>query len=400
MESTPSRLPTFLIIPLVQLFVVLFLFLALLNGQRDLTVLGLVVLVLLIGTKIWSRLSLINISHDMMLDKLRVFPEETIDFAIRIRNAKFLPVLAQLSVSFAKGFKTTESPARLYKESRLFWYQEAHFEWRLIALRRGVFRIGALDLKLADLFGFYPRKQGTASSLEVVVYPRLVALKPVFLPTRDLFGTPGFQSPIEDPVYVYGTREYQSGRPARFIHWKASARLPGLQEKICEPADQAKFLIMVDTERFFKHGASSEFEKILEVAASVAVHFDRLGFAVGLVTNGVLVGGGSFILPVGRGSGQIAKILETLARLQMTPAAKLGDILRQSFNLPWGITGLSLSYDAGNSYRDTVAFFKNRRVPVVSVVCRSEIPSAEGQKIPSGDIFTLEEICLKESTRN
>ena len=50
----------------------------------------------------------------------------------------------------------------------------------------------------------------TAAAIDVIVYPRLVPLTPVRLPRRELFGIPGAKSPIEDPVYVYGTRRYQN----------------------------------------------------------------------------------------------------------------------------------------------------------------------------------------------
>jgi uncharacterized protein (DUF58 family) len=378
MEPTTDRLPTFLTIRLIQLFVVLFLFMALLNGQRDLTVLGIVVITILVGTKIWSRSSSANISYENMLDKQRVFPDETVVVSTRVRNAKFLPVLVQLSISFAKSFKTAETPAATSNEASLLWYQEASFRWRLIALRRGVYRIGTVEWWIGDLFGFYPRKHNTASTPHIIVYPRLIPLKPFSLLRRDLFGTPGPQSPILDPVYVYGTREYQSGRPARYIHWKASARLSRLQEKICEPAAREKLLIIVDVEGFSKHRADAEFEKILEVAASAAVHFNRSGFSVGLATNGVLDGGGSSILPAGRGAQQMPKILETLARLQMKPSAGMIEFLRHSLKVPWGTTGFSLSYDAGES-----------------VVCRSITPSGESQKTPPDDVLSVEEICIK-----
>jgi uncharacterized protein (DUF58 family) len=394
MDADEYRLPTLLIIPLIQLFVVVFLVIALLNDYRELTVLILVALAILIGTNIWSRLSPANIHHETGLDKLRGFPGETFIFSARIRNAKILPVLAQLSLSFSKDFQTTDNQAALKKNCSLLWYQEVNFRCHLNALRRGVYRLGAAELRVGDLFGFYARKAATAASIDVIVYPRLIALKPVSLPRRELFGIPGSKSPIEDPVYVYGTREYQSGRPARYIHWKASARLPQLQEKICEPAAQEKILLIVAVDHFHKNQAHSDFEKILEVAASAAVYFDRAGFAVGLVTNGVLKGGGSPVLQIGRGSRQIPEILETLARLQMTPSADLGDILRRGLKLPWGTTAVSLTYDSAESCKEILAFFNHRRGPIVSVVCRREPAPAGDQKLRPVSVLTLEEICV------
>jgi uncharacterized protein (DUF58 family) len=394
MNAAEPRLPTLLIIPLIQFFVIVFLFIALLNGQRDLTVLGLVIITLLAGTGLWSRLSPAGIHHETSSDKQRGFPGETFIFSTRIRNAKILPVLAQLTISFSKNFQTVENPSDLKKNCSLLWYQEANFRWHLNALRRGVYRLGSAELKVGDLFGFYDRKPATASHVDVIVYPRLISLKPVCLPRRDSFGVPGTRSPIEDPVYVYGTREYQSGRPARYIHWKASARLTRLQEKICEPATQEKILLTVEVDQFYKRQAHSEFEKILEVAASAAVRFDHDGFAVGMVTNGELKGGGSAVLPIGRGHQQIPKILETLARLQMKPSAKLGDILRNGLRLPWGSTGFSLSYDMGETCKDIYAYFNHRRTPIVSVVCRTEGLAVRGHKPQIGEVLTLEDVCV------
>ncbi len=395
MNADEHRLPTLLIIPLIQLLVAVFLVIALLNDHRELTVLILVVLAILVGTKIWSRLGPAKIQHETMLDKQQGFPGETFIFSTRIRNAKILPVLAQLSLSFSKNFQSTDSQAELEKNCSLLWYQEVNFSCRLNALRRGVYRLGAAELRVGDLFGFYSRKADTTTPIDVIIYPRLIPLKPVCLPRRDLFGIPGSKSPIEDPVYVYGTREYQSGRPARYIHWKASARLAQLQEKICEPASQEKILLIVAVDHFYKNQAHSEFEKILEVAASVAVYFDRAGFAVGLVTNGVLKGGGSPVLQIGRGARQIPEILETLARLQMTPSADLGDILIRGLKLPWGTTGVSLSYDSAESCQEIMAFFNHRRGPMVSVVCRREHAPAGDRKPQSVDVLTLADICAE-----
>jgi len=394
MPPDEYRLPTLLIIPLIQIFVGVLLIIALLNDYRELTVLILIAFAILIGTKVWSRLSPAKILHETMVDKPRGFPGEIFTFSARIRNAKILPVLARLSLSFSKDFQPAASPAALKKNCSLLWYQEVNFKCRLNALRRGVHRLGQAELRTGDLFGFYSRAAVTARAPEVIVYPRLVSIQPVRLPRRDLFGIPGAKSPIEDPVYVYGTRQYQSGRPARYIHWKASARLSQLQEKICEPAVQEKILLIVAVDHFFTSQARADFEKTLEVAASAAVFFDRAGFAVGLVTNGVLKGGGSAVLPIGKGSRQIPKILETLARLQMTPSANLGNILKHGLKLPWGTTAVSLTYDSGELCQDMVAFFKHRRAPLVSIVCRREPAPVGDPKRQPVNIMTLEDICV------
>ncbi len=387
------RLPTILIIPAIQVMAGVFLFIALLNGHHELTVLLFVVISILAGAKIWRKLSAAKIDYDTTLDRQRVFPGENLLLATRVRNAKLLPVLADISPSFAESLQPADNSEDLQKGCSLLWFQEADFEWPLTAVRRGVHRIGPAELKVGDLFGFYSNKIKSESAVDVIVYPRLIPLKPFRLPRLDMFGVPGVQSPIEDPVFVYGTREYQSGRPARYIHWKASARLSRLQEKICEPAAQEKILLIIDVDCFQQNQAYQDFERIVEVAGSLAVNLDRDGIAVGLATNGELKGGGSSIIPIGRGSEQIPKILETLARLRITPETDLRHLLTHRLRLPYGTTVIYLAYDSGQSCSDMLAFFRYRRRPTVSIVCNGDSAIKMPQKPRMTNVLTVEDIC-------
>jgi uncharacterized protein (DUF58 family) len=400
MESVPNRLPTAFIIPVVLLIVGFFLFMALLNGQRDLTALTLLIFAMVFGAKIWSRLSGAGILCDAFLNKRRMFPQETFTLSANVRNAKVLPVWIQMTVSCGQTIKSTESESASTKGSSLLWHQQLRLQWPLIALKRGVFRIGPPELKTGDLFGFYPRKKKLHSVLEVIVYPRLAPLKQFDVPRRDFFGIPGAKSPVEDPVYIYGIRDYQHGRPARSIHWKASARYHRLQEKICEPAGQEKILIVIDVERFSKYHAHDEFERCLEVVASTAVHFDRSGYGVGLATNGLIQGGGHPVLPVARNRRQLPKILEILARLQMKSSEAVTDIIRRGLKLPWGISCITFSYDSRPSTKDSSAYFKYRNIPVVSIVCRLSAVCKDDKRPHFARLLTLDDVCRKGSVEN
>jgi hypothetical protein len=65
-----------------------------------------------------------------------------------------------------------------------------------------------------------------------------------------------------------------------------------LQEKIFDPTEQEKVLLVVDVDQFARNKADEEFEHTLEIVASLAMRLDKKGYAIGLVTNGVTVGGG------------------------------------------------------------------------------------------------------------
>lgn len=393
-------MPTAFILPVIQLIVGFFLFMALLNGQHDLAVLALLIFLMVFGAKIWSRLSGAGIVCDMSLDKLRMFPRETFTLSVGVKNAKILPIWIQITVSNDQALKPAEPASGFSKGGSLLWYQQLRFNWPLIALKRGVFRAGPPELKVGDLFGFYPRKKKLNSELDIVVYPRLVPLKPFSIPRRDFFGIPGSKSPVEDPVYIYGIRDYRHGRPARSILWKASARYHRLQEKMCEPAEQEKILITIDTARFFKHHAHDEFERCLEAAASTAVQLDRSGCRVGLATNGLIQGGGPSVLPVAGNRRQLPKILELLARLQMESTEAVADIIRRGLRLPWGVSCMAFSYDSKPSVKDLSAFFRYRNIPHVAIVCRPYTAPEGDKEKPFARLLTLEDICRKGPVEN
>jgi uncharacterized protein (DUF58 family) len=379
MSAADRRLPSLFLIPLMLTIVGLFLFMALLNGQRDLTVLSLILFGVAAGAKLWTRWSLAGIECGVSIDKRRVFPGEKLFLKATVENRKFLPVWLQVRVPVSGLVHGASAETTVTAESSLLWYQEAGFRWELTAPRRGIHLIGPLDITSGDLFGFFPKEKEMAETIEVVVYPRLVPLKSLTLPRRDFFGIPGAESPVEDPVYILGTRDYQHGRPAKCIHWKATARHHKLQEKIFEPSAQEKMLLVVDVGPFARHGVEEAFERMLETVASVAVRLAERGCAVGLVTNGRMTGEGSSIVSVTRNPRQITVLLEALARVQMEPARGLVDTLRLHLRVPWGISCLYFSLEKDATARAVKEYFTQRRIPFLFFAGHPISDSAEAR---------------------
>ena len=392
MEPQEYRVSSIFIVPLIVFFVGVLLFIALLYGQRDLTVFAILILGVVTGARLWSRYGLSGIRCYSTVDREKVFPGERLSLTVRAENAKFLPVWLQMTVPVASPLHPGSDEAAFTEESGLLWYQKARFDWDLVAQRRGVHRVGPPYIKAADIFGFFPRQREEHESLHVIVYPRLVPLRSISLPRRDLFGVPGSKSPVQDPVYILGTRDYQQWRPARYIHWKASARHNRLQEKVFEPSEQEKVLLAVDVSLFSKNSAEEDFENTLEVVASLAVRLDQRGFAVGLVTNGAVAGGGPTIVPIARNPGQLPAILEALARLRMVAKWDLIAMLRDTFELPWGVSCVHFSYEEDVKTQHTEGYLLQRKVPTVRVVCRSGPASGAYKRTGRGKVYRLDEI--------
>ena len=396
MKIQESRVPTIFIVPLMQFFVGILLFVALLQSRRDLAVLALLVLGVTVGARLWSRMSLSGIEYSSLVDKEKIFPGEVLTLHIGVKNKKFLPIWLQMNVALDGSLKPFSEDTTFTNESGLLWFQRVRFQWKLVAQRRGIYRVGPPYIKVADPFGFFPREKVEKADLRVIVYPRLVSLKPFSLPRRDFFGVPGAKSPVQDPVYILGTRDYQQWRPARYIHWKASARHHRLQEKVFEPSEQLKILFVVDVNQFEKNNAADDFEHTLETVASLAVQCDQRGYAVGFVTNGV-VDGGVNILSIARNPQQVSSILEALARLKMKGKGNLLDTFQLGLHLAWGITCIYFCYDKDATTSAIKDSFSLRKIPMEFVVCRHRSLAENAEDKIQAKVYTLDEIRIKET---
>jgi len=388
-DGQAPRLSSFFLLPPGLVCVGILLFIGLLNRQRPLIVLSLLVLGTAGCAKLWARVSRSRVACSSTVDRSRLFPGESLVLSLEAGNRSFLPVALQVTAPTDGFLDPTGEPAAS-GEAGLLWYQTVEFRWTLKASQRGVFHLGSHRCTTGDLFGFFGSTWMAGEALEIVVYPRIAPTARFPLPRRDFFGIPGAESPIRDPVYILGTREYQPGRPAKHIHWKATARHHRLQEKLFEPTEQEKILLAVDVEGFARLGAGREFERALEAVASVAVRLDREGCAVGLIANGAVEGGTGSVVPIGRHPQQLPTILELLARLRMTSTAPLLDAVRAGNHLPWGISCLCFSLENGGGTLSVLDYFARRHVPAILFVTR---PGGGGAQV---DARALETILLEE----
>ncbi|MBW1912519.1 MAG: DUF58 domain-containing protein [Deltaproteobacteria bacterium] len=397
MQIQEERLASIFFVPLVQVFVGVFLFIALLYGFRELALFTGILLGIGIGAYIWCRMSPLRIGCELGVDRQRIFPGEKLKISIQVVNAKYLPVLLKIAIHFDRFITGSDREDTLFsKQCGLLWYQNSRFQKELTPRRRGLYRVGPPDLMVGDLFGFHTREKIATTSVDIVVYPRLVEVKPLSLAKREFYGIPGARSPVEDPVYIYGTRDYQPGSPARRIHWKASARHNRIQEKLCEPAEQEKVMLLLEAGLFEEARAEGKFERIIEIAASYAVWLDQQGHAVGFATNGILAGNGSLIIPIARSPVQLSVILETLARVTMRSEARLTDILSQGYVMPWGVSCLAFAYEQGEATAAIEASMRNRNIPTIFVHAQKTPGFSDDPYTGRAKSYNMDEIRIME----
>jgi uncharacterized protein (DUF58 family) len=353
--------PTLFVTSLVLVFVALILFSALLNGATNLIILCLLVFVMMGGIRIWASLATRKADYSFSVDRTRLFAGEDLEVTVQTGNKGILPI--SIDLYFPLNSFSDQHRDSFREEYGLLWFQKSATSWKFTAPRRGVHTIGPLSLAVGDLLGFSVRDISQREAAQIVVYPKLVRLRPFSVPRRDFFGVPGGKSPVDDPVYILGTIDYHHGRPARYIHWKASARHHRLQQKVFEPTEQEKVLLLVDAGDFDRN--EEAFERILEVVASFAARFDRKGCALGFATNAE-VDGISPVAPVTRSPSQPQAILDILARMTPRIATPMTEVIR-CLNVPWGTSCIYFCFESGNGVLGARSHLISRRLPVVLV---------------------------------
>ncbi len=360
----PRRVPSIFATSLVLFFVGIVFFAALLNRANDLAVLSIFVLGLAGALRLWTQFSSVKLKSIAILDKYKLFTGDELSLKIRVENKKLLPVglvLACTDNNLLNSF--SYDTIMLKTEESLLWYQKADFNWKLTAEKRGVYKIGPIKISSGDLFGFFIQDNNISDILLVVVYPKLIPLISFSFPKREFFGIPGGKNPVHDPAYFLGTADYHYSRPARFIHWKASARHFRLQEKIFDSTQQEKVLLILDVEQFVKAATEIAFERILEVIASIAVQLAGKGCAAGFVTNCVMEEGASGVVPVS--GNMISPTLETLARVKMETAEALIDIILRAVPVSIGTTCVYFAFKEDPAVYTVIECFKRRKTPVI-----------------------------------
>ncbi|MCX6044934.1 MAG: DUF58 domain-containing protein [Chloroflexi bacterium] len=218
-------------------------------------------------------------------------------------------------------------------------------DYTLYCKRRGYYALGPLSLRTGDLFGFVDTVWQTNQIVHITVYPQVLALHKLGLPSRAPFGViASRQRLFEDPTRLAGVRAYTNGDSQRAIHWKASAHSDSLLVKKFQPAIALNVAIVLDLNReAYPHvGEYGLSEWAIVIAASIASHMVQQRQPVGLITNGLDVVSDQLAaaLPSRNGQGQLMSILSLLARLKMHVFAQdLATWLpKQIAHLEWGTT--------------------------------------------------------------
>ncbi|MDD3656209.1 MAG: DUF58 domain-containing protein [Atribacterota bacterium] len=351
------------------------LFIALLLVQKNLILISILLLTMFYACKLWSYVSIKNIHYSFDAETKKGFPGEIISLQAQIYNNKILPIWIKLLIPMDKRLipEIKMKNNFLCEEFSLLWYDHFLWNWNLTAKQRGCFQIGPPFLETGDLLGFFQKRRYLSqSAVEVIIYPRPISLNFLSTPIKEFFGKTGIDSPVKDPVYPIATHDYQHGEPAKYIHWKASARYNHLQSKIFDSSTQRKTLLVVDVSSFREKRQEELFEKILEVVAAMVLEFDKQGSPYSIFSNGKVTGSNMTTnFSFGTGPEQVSRAMELLARLTIEEFCSMDEILFKEMKIPAGTGCIYCAYRMNKKNTQISQFLIKHNTPVYLLLAKS-----------------------------
>lgn len=363
---------------------------------REALLVFILLLVLLAGgvSRLWNHYCLARVDYRRHLGSSRVFFGEEVQLEIEVSNRKMLPLpwlqiddAVPEEVTFLKGRISAPLEERrpmLRNLLTLGWYHRVKRRYPLKCLKRGLFAFGPARVRSGDLFGFFTREMTLPEEDYLLVYPRIVPLEKLGIPSRQPVGDMRARADIfQDPILTRGVREYQPGDSLKRIHWKSTARTGKLQTKLFETTTTPDVAIFYDvrTSKPPLQGVITErLELGIVAAASLANHALAHGHRVGLYVNqNQRFAGKPLRLPASQNPDQLRHILEALAGVHPIDMISIEQLVqRESTLLGWGSTILVISAAPTDLLVATLLKMKRAGRRVMLVAVGEQKPSATG----------------------
>lgn len=347
-------------------------------------------------------------------DRSEAAPGESVMVTVEIRNRSRLTIPWVLLEDHLPADALASAPARLVARGprlslvRLRPGESESLHYEVECRARGCYPIGPLLVETGDLFGLHRRFRVAGEPHFVLVPPRIVPLEGYDLASPRPVGEIRLVHRLyEDPTRASGIRDYQHGDPLNRIHWRATARLGRLQSRTYEASVVAGATLILDFHADVLRGIGSAVrtELAATTAGSLANALHQLGQPVGLFSNGRdtqdrlrsegwnhafrtrqqaqsrvgLLTRSERLVPVSvetrRGSEQLGRILEALARLEPTDGLRFPELLLEiNSRLPRNTTLVAIVQEVTEETAVRLGGLRRRgfRVTTVHIVFDSE----------------------------
>lgn len=315
---------------------------------------GLMGLIAIGIARFWNRVALQKLTYERNFPQERVFFGDDIYMDLVLSNRKPIP-LAWLDIedqlpqgivpaSAALRRNLTSGIDSLSHATAVAWYERIRWRYQVEVVGRGEYHIGPARMESGDPFGFFRSRKIATRQDTLVVYPKVYPLDEIGIPpARPLGEIRGGLEIFPDPSRPAGIREYVRGDPLKTIDWKATAKQQRLMVRTFEPSSSHTVIIAaaVDTmEPYWLSLSPDDLERVISMAASVALYISGMQYSMGLFSNDMpVLTQRSMTVPPSSEPEHLHTILTALALTRpFAPNAMSSALLEQSRKFPFGST--------------------------------------------------------------
>jgi uncharacterized protein (DUF58 family) len=297
-------------------------------GLFEVFALGVVALVLLVGSLVLVRSSRLQLEVGRVVHPSRVHvgQRSRVDLSVRNRRSRRTPVLRLRDpVSGTRGADLLVPPLSPSERSVA--------AYRLPTDRRGIVEVGPLEVVVTDPFGLVDMATEAAPEVRLTVLPHVDKVQPLpYTSAHDpQAGIRQLNSLGRTGEEFYALRPFTVGDDLRRVHWPSSARLDELMIRQNEVPWQGRTTVLLDVRESTHRGDS--IEVAVSAAASVVAATARRQDLVRLVTTS---GSDSDFAP---GAEHVHALMEHLA---VVPTDGSADLQRTLGVITRGATGGAL----------------------------------------------------------
>ena len=352
----------------------------------------------MIVSRYFARNWVENLSARRECNKVSAEIGDTVAVVVSLQNTGKLPITWVLLEDSLPRAALTQIPPRIKVKNKRYAITQlppggVHtLNYQVTFLMRGYYQIGPLLAETGDLFGLHRRYRVLTEPSYVLVYPKVIPLEGYDLASRRPIGEVRMTHRLfEDPTRISGVREYQNGDPLNRIHWRATARTGSLHSKTYEPSTIAGITLLLDfhTDTYPSRGEPYRSELAVTAVATLANSVYQMGQQIGFFTNGrdaadrirqegyrhdfrtrieaqntlAAANESDRLRPVevrnSRGAEQLRRILETLARVELTDGLTFSQmVLEISGHLPRDATVAAILSDVSPETAITLGSLK------------------------------------------
>lgn len=210
--------------------------------------------------------------------RLRAGSPARVDLVLHNRGRRSTPVLsAHDSVQDARGAVLMLAPIRPAGDARI--------AYRLPTHRRGIVRVGPLDLTLGDPLGLTEARLRAAEVTSLMVHPKLIELKPLVAiaghdPTAEQQPRRSLANAGDE---FFALRPYVVGDELKRVNWRATARSDELVVRQEERPKTGRVTVILDQRR--ENYDEAGFERAVSAGLSALHSAFRGGDALRFLTS-------------------------------------------------------------------------------------------------------------------